>query len=538
MSVRYIWGKYTPELRYSYMYDQVDSPYHLGAFTASQYRMYGLTDQPSRNSRTGILTYTGTYVCYGGNSTSYIDTDTYQYLLYQKASDDPNFEGSTTTNTSGTTGTLKFKPVGTYSWLFNRRWTNTNWHRTVSSSDVYMNCYNNSHNETYDMTLMNLETYYADGDFISWVTSASASSYPSWDVSGSYFYESEENDIIDPDAVILPELILNNDTIQISLTESSGAMANKYGTITYQYQYKFGSGQWTDIATTSDLTQSLHISSDATSVQVRVRAQDNLGFISNDYVMSAEVPVYASQPPTAPGSISVNRVVAGWETTVTITPSTDPDGTISYYVFERRVNDGGWTSVQSSTSLTYSETIDSSWNKVAYRAKAVDNSGTPSPYVTSDDYDILTDVIVIMGPSKTDFGNKLGKFNFTVSVLLAGTPTSNDVNLRIRLDDTSDLYNSTVQTDEDITVAINTGELTKAAHTILVTASKEGYSTEQKTYTFTIPGLTLPEDGNVVTFQDSKGKDVIPKSIAQAILMNDGRNLEDVIKQILAKLPE
>lgn len=204
MSVRYIWGKYTPELRYSYMHDQVDSPYYLGAFTASQYRMYGLTDQPSRNSRTGILTYTGTYVCYGGNSTSYIDTDTYQYLLYQKASDDPNFEGSTSTNTSGTTGTLKFKPVGTYSWLFNRRWTNTNWHRT------------------YDMILMNLETYYANGDFISWVTSASASSYPSWDVSGSYFYESEENDIIDPDAVTLPELILTNDTIQISLTESSG----------------------------------------------------------------------------------------------------------------------------------------------------------------------------------------------------------------------------------------------------------------------------------------------------------------------------
>ena len=60
-----------------------------------------------------------------------------------------------------------------------------------------------------------------------------------------------------------------------------------------------------------------------------------------------------SQPPTAPGSITVPPVAAGQQAAITWTAATDPDGTIASYTLERSVNGSGWTQIFSGSALTY-----------------------------------------------------------------------------------------------------------------------------------------------------------------------------------------
>src|SRR5699024_4571081 len=113
---------------------------------------------------------------------------------------------------------------------------------------------------------------------VAWVSDARASAYPNYGTSGSYFYEAETQDIIDPSSVNLPESIRYNSDITISITPSSDAQTNRYGNITYTYQYKFDNGSWTTIETTSETSVELHIPSDKSSIQARVLAQDDIGF--------------------------------------------------------------------------------------------------------------------------------------------------------------------------------------------------------------------------------------------------------------------
>ena len=551
MSVRYVWGKYTSTIRYSWDIEggtETHVPYNLGSdrsWSLSKDRLFGFTEPPELNRDTGKATYTGSYKSMGGTSYS-IDTDEYIWCLYATING-ASYDGPTGSSTQGTgSGTFTFTPMGRTAGteddkcvLMQRRWNNTKWRCATAYSNIsaiWVGTKNNGGDTWYDVYIYSAEANDYPDEFIANVSSSSAATYPDFDVdTDGYFYYARDNDIIDPSLVSIPDIVLHNDTITITITESEGAIANKYGTITYDYQYKFGDGAWTDIASTANLTQTLHIPTGTQSVQVRVRAKDDIGFTSTDWITSELVPVYASVPPTAPSFISVDRVVAGWETKVTCGNSTDSDGTIAYYVFERKIDDGSFEQVQSALSQIYTETINTSWSKVQYRVCAVDNSGVHSPYTTSEPYTIESDVIVIVGPSRTDFGAKFGVFNFGVQILLAGEPSTNDVNLTIKLD--SEIkHNASVIAGAETTIEIDTSTLEKTEHTIEVTASKAGYTTVSEVYKFRIDGLTVPTNGYIVGLQDSTGKDIVPVVTAQSTVMNDGRDLETVIQEILSQL--
>src|SRR5699024_11491496 len=128
------------------------------------------------------------------------------------------------------------------------------------------------------------------------------------------------------------------------------------GTILYSHQYRSDGGRWQTLSTTPATTVSLAVPNDHYStLEVRVRAQDDMGFTSNTWVSSGSKTIIANQPPTAPG-ISVENVYIGNTLTVTLTAATDPDGTVASYVIQRRIDGGAWAQVQSGTSMTYSET--------------------------------------------------------------------------------------------------------------------------------------------------------------------------------------
>lgn len=551
MSTRYIWGKYTNEKRYYWDVESggkegVNVPYNFGSdrsWSSNKDALIGITERPTLNRTTGKATYTGEYKSIRGTSYS-IDTDTYQWCIYATYTNS-EYEGPTpslngTGNDTFTIPAPLKRTQGTADRNFkvlNRAWTNTNWRCTTSFSSisaVWVGTKDNSGDTWYDMNIYSAEKGNYPDEFQNYVSSRTSSSYPSYDLdSDGYFYYAEDQDIIDPSSVNLPESIRYNSDITISITPSSDAQTNSYGNITYTYQYKFDDGSWTTIETTSETSVELHIPSNKSSIQARVLAQDDIGFTSSTYVLSSTVSIYASDPPSAPSSISVDRTVEGFTTTVTVGEATDTDGTIANYIFERKTGYSDWSQVQSSADLTFVDNPSGSWGTVQYRVCAVDNSGTKGPHITSEVYTVLTDVIVIMGPSKKDFGVKIGNFNLSFYVIVAGDTSATGITVTVKID-SQQTFTSTVDTEELVTGTVEVTNMSEGQHTITVTASKGGYTTANETYTFRIEGLTLPEGGNAVQFQDSTGKPVIPISRAEAILFSDGRTLEEVIQSLMS----
>lgn len=542
MSTRYIWGKYTSEKRYYYDYDTWggSDPGHWvnESYVSTRDRLFGMTKEPTLDRYTGKITYIPSSNERVVGSASYsLDTNDYPYALYATVTGSSwnGPSGSSTISSYNQTINCPIGPIADdnddrYT-LFRRHYTNTDW-SFYSSDGLNVRC--KSGRTYYDFYVYEAKGSNYPDEFQNYVSSRTSSSYPSFDLaSDGYFYYAEDQDVIDPSSVNLPESIRYNSDITISITPSSDAQTNSYGNITYTYQYKFDNGSWTTIETTSETSVELHIPSDKSSIQARVLAQDDIGFTSSTYVLSSTVSIYASDPPSAPSSISVDRTVEGFTTTVTVGEATDTDGTIANYIFERKTQYGDWTQVQSSADLTFVDNPSGGWGTVQYRVCAVDNSGTKGPYITSEVYTILTDVIVIMGPSKKDFGVKIGNFNLSFYVIVAGDTSATGITVVVKID-SQQTFTSTVDTEELVTSTVEVTNLSEGQHTITVTASKGGYTTANETYTFRIEGLTLPEGGNAVQFQDSTGKPVIPISRAEAILFSDGRTLEEVIQSLMS----
>lgn len=548
MGARYIWGKYTKERRYYW-----DSKYWDNNFTywvqesntSNSYDvLLGVTNKPSLDRYTGRASHSGGTYKYISSTGYSIDSNDYPWAVYVTAKG-PSYSGPTFGLIGTRDDTFSFDATkddddDRYI-VFNRGYTNTDWKFTTddgsgSKSGFNVGLYGSSSKSWFAFTTYKAEGSYFPDEFQQWLTSSDVSSYPNFGVSilDGYFYNSQEQDIIDPDSVSIPDLILYNTDISIEIVPSNAALNNKYGNITYTYSYKFNDTEWTDIKTISETTCSLHIPSDKQTVQVRVRVQDDIGFVSTTYVTSKEVPIYASMPPTAPASIMVDRAIAGWITNVAITSATDSDGTIVAYVFERKTNSESWTEIQNSILLTYSETMQGNWSTVQYRAKAIDDRGTSGPYVESDVYEVKNNVIVIVGPKIPDFGTKIGKFEIVFYVIVAGSQ-SNDISVSLFLDAT-EVYTGVVNAEQRISVEIDTSKLEKKGHTVTITASKEGYEMASEDYTFEVSDLTLPKEGMVVRFQDSTGKTLSPMAKAFGVFMEDGRDLETVINDILSRL--
>ena len=172
-------------------------------------------------------------------------------------------------------------------------------------------------------------TQYTKGEFVDYISSDKENAYyDGYYSSSGYYYVHEGSDNIDPQAVTLPDPIDDGTTIQITVTPSDEKVYS--GTVSYTYQYRYDSSwQWQTLTTTTALTASLQVPKDTyQTLEVRVRAQDNLGFTSTTWVSSGVKNIIANQPPTAPG-ITVDNVYINQHLTVTLTPATDPDGTVA-----------------------------------------------------------------------------------------------------------------------------------------------------------------------------------------------------------------
>ena len=385
--------------------------------------------------------------------------------------------------------------------------------RILSATDYYYESY------------QQLYYYYIQGTYLDQRSNASSGAYPSNDESGGYYYVRQGSDKVDPTAVTVPDDIDDGTTIQISLTPNTGKTFG--GTISYTYQYRYDGGSWQTLSTTTATTVSLAVpKGQYSTLEVRVRAQDDMGFTSNTWVTSGVKTIIANQPPTAPG-ISVENVYIGNELEVTLTAATDPDGTVASYVIQRRIDGGAWTQVQSGTSMTYSETVLDAWGTVAYRAAALDNESLQGPWATSQTFDVNPGWVIIEGP-ESDIGDKRRPFHFVFSVGVVGSPDEDDIITQVMLDDRYTVVDRTFHDADVVDIRLDIKYFAQGPHKLQITADKEGYTGAMSTYTFNVTNdeaEALLAGANAAVAQNYLGKPIVYHGLARFVYGPDGRDV-------------
>lgn len=357
------------------------------------------------------------------------------------------------------------------------------------------------------------------------VTNASSGAYPNNSSSGSNWYVYQGSDVIDPDAVSIPASIQGGTSINITVTPSTG---KKYGgTVSYTYQYRLNGGVWHALSgPTTETTQQLTVPKGTASVQVQVRAQDNLGFTSSTWVASAYVEVTNNQPPTAPGSIDVTNVVGGQKATITLTAATDPDGSVASYIYQRSVDSGMWQQFAQANTLTQTDTVSNSWGTVQYRACAVDNEGAQGPFATSTLYTVTSGLLAIGGPNPS-LGELDRQFKLTLNINVTGVPSLTDIDVQATLDGAG-IYTGQVDSGGVATIPVDARVLYTGAHTIRVTVSHDDYEPATAEYTFTVPAVSMPDGGRALVGQTPDGEPAFFYTTAQAVFCQGG-TLADVL---------
>lgn len=370
-------------------------------------------------------------------------------------------------------------------------------------------------------------TQHIKGEFVDYISSDKENAYyDGYYSSSGYYYVYEGSDNIDPQAVTLPDPIDDGTTIQITVTPSTEKVYS--GTVSYTYQYRYDSSwRWQTLTTTTALTASLQVPKNTyQTLEVRVQAQDNLGFTSSTWVSSGVKNIIANQPPTAP-DITVDNVYIGNTLTVTLTAATDPDGTVASYVIQRRIDGGAWTQVQSGTSMTYSETVLDAWGTVAYRAAALDNESLQGPWATSQTFDVNPGWVIIEGP-ESDIGDKRRPFHFVFSVGVVGSPDEDDIITQVMLDDRYTVVDRTFHDADVVDIRLDIKYFAQGPHKLQITADKEGYTGAMSTYTFNVTNdeaEALLAGANAAVAQNYLGKPIVYHGLARFVYGPDGRDV-------------
>lgn len=513
-TIRYVWGQYTKEQQYytATGYQAASFSGTGGTFTydlvESNNYQFTMGSGYSINQHSGTMSLTGSRTYKGGLGTI------------------GNSFGSGYLKVSGITGGAPNGVNPSDVQIVK----GSNWISKNKVLDVGYCIESNNWTGYYPKEYYYQDYYYVKGSFIKNISNVNSNAYPNGTYTGSYWYEKLGSDIIDPDIVTIPDKITKNDIITITVTPSS--QKTQPGTVLYNYQYNFGDDQWIDLVSdTSSISYILKIPEGTPTVQIRVLAKDNLGFISSTWIISNKVSVINNIAPTAPRSILVENVYAEQKATISIQSATDEDGYVVKYIYERSIDGSQFEEFFTDTEnlLSTTDMIDKNWGTVAYRIKAVDDDGAEGPYITSITYAINEGFLTIATPSY-NLGERINPFYFIFAIRTAGSPLSTDVKYKVLLDN-KDYISGETNFDENIYVPIDSRLLSAKSHDIIIQATKEGYQMAEESNTFYIPGISAPAGGVIEQLQNSKGQAVLPYTLAQCVIGKDGKDMNALLEE-------
>lgn len=315
-------------------------------------------------------------------------------------------------------------------------------------------------------------------------------------------------------------------------TVTLGAASDPDGTVeSYIYERQVDNGEWQQFAQDISRTTTDDIDDNWTTVIYRAKAVDDDG-AEGPYVTSQEYTVVHNQMPTAPGSITVTNVIGGEQATIAIMAATDPDGTVVEYVYERNVDNGTyWQQIAQTSSLSVTDSVSSEWGTVTYRAKAMDNDGAYGPYATSETYDVNSGWIIISGPNE-NMGTRIAPFDLAFSIDVTGQSSVTDINV-VAVMDGEIIYNGQIDAGVKVTIPIETRFMSFGTHKIVVSTSKDEYIPATNTYTFAIPAISIPPEGNTLQARSPDGKPIFWRGLGKDIICKNGLSVNDWIDAIV-----
>ena len=200
-----------------------------------------------------------------------------------------------------------------------------------------------------------------------------------------------------------------------------------------------------------------------------------------------------NQAPTKPSYINVpTSIYGGKSAVIDWGASTDPDGNLSGYILQRKVNSGSWTQIYKGANRTYTDSITYGWTTVQYRVCAYDSQGATSDYQESASRTVINNQAPVISGSDGNLGTKTADFTQTYTV----TDADGD---SVTVEETID--NETIRSYVVTLGATNTFSVTgetwleqsNGSHTMKIKATDSFGNTATRTYTFTksVSGFTI-----------------------------------------------
>ena len=371
------------------------------------------------------------------------------------------------------------------------------------------------HSSAYGYVIYKKTAELGKGSLEGVVSSGISSNYPNDNTQGSYWYTYQGADSIDPASVSLPSAIMPSQQITITVTPGTGKVYG--GTVSYQYQVRLNGGAWQTVATTTATTRGYNVPAGTQSIQARVVASDNMGFTSDTYVSSAAVTVVG-----APASITVPGAAMTGQTYEVLW---DAVTNVDSYKLERRVNSGSWTTVYTGPGLSYTDTAVAGWSSVQYRVSAGIDGVYGDP-VTSSEVDIISAASLVISGADGSLGTITAPVTYSVT-----SDTGNQITVTETINGHSRTLNPASGAQIAIPVSMidpaadDTGEITIQASV----RATSGTVTQTRNWTYTKTPLTLPTKAYRVEQLQGGAKDVMPLTLAEAVMLPDGSSVADYV---------
>lgn len=353
---------------------------------------------------------------------------------------------------------------------------------------------------------------YVRGSQIELVYSLTSNAYPTNGKSGDYWYD-QRTTVTSPTApsgLTYPATIT---TPSVDVTWTAATSNTNYPVSGYRVDVSTNGGSsWTLAGNPS--TNSLHynITPGTTSIMFRVRAKDSNGQWGS-YVTGT-----ASQVLLAPTLTVPQMLMQGQQATINWTAITGAD---SYTLQRKSSADSDWVQVYSGTALTYSETAGT-WTTVQYRVQAVFN-GTPGGWATSAEIPVVSASALVISGQDGDLGTLVNDVPYSIS-----TDTGNQITATITVNGAV-IFNGNV--GNSVADVIPVLDLINGEGTIVIEASvtaSSGPVSAVRTWTYTKDLITFPNAGSVAQLTQD-GKDVFPKTLAEAVRIPGGKTLDQVM---------
>lgn len=311
-----------------------------------------------------------------------------------------------------------------------------------------------------------------------------------------------------PSNINVPSSVIATQSIAISWSTSSGADS-------YKLERQVNGGSWKTVYTGANTSYTDTAQTGWSSVVYRVSA--GISGVYGDTTQSSTVTITTPATPssiTVPGSAMIGQTFAvSWEAV---------DGADTYKL-ERRVNSGSWTTVYTGPGLSFTNTAQTGWTSVQYRVSAGIDGVYGDP-VTSSEVDIIAASALVISGADGSLGTITAPVTYSVT---------SDTGNQITVEETVGNHTRTLTPTSGQLISIPVSMIDPAADgsgQIVIKASvtaSSGQVNQTRSWTYTKTPLTLPTKAYRVEQLQGEAKDVMPITLAEAVMMPDGKSVAD-----------